>query len=76
MALPLLIGAELIAHKRIVMVVRHFLERHIVAPEDHQRFAEYVSSTMRLRNSVLFEAVLLVLCFYPRSMDMEGTTCP
>jgi hypothetical protein len=62
-ALPLLIAAELIAHKRIVMVVRHFLDRHIVAPEDHQRFAEIISSTMRLRNSVLFEAVLLVLCF-------------
>jgi hypothetical protein len=62
-ALPLLILAELIAHKRIVVVVRQFLERHIIAPEDRARFAEIISSTMRLRNSVLFEAVLLVFCF-------------
>ncbi len=62
-ALPLLIVAELIAHKRIVVVVRQFLERHIIAPEDRASFAEIISSTMRLRNSVLFEAVLLVFCF-------------
>lgn len=62
-ALPLLIVAESIVHKRIVIVVRQFLERHIIAPEDHRRFAEIISSTMRLRNSILFEAVLLVLCF-------------
>ena len=62
-ALPLLILAELIAHKRIVVVVRQFLERHIIAPEDRARFAKIISSTMRLRNSVLFEAVLLVFCF-------------
>ena len=62
-ALPLLIVAELIAHKRIVVVVRQFLERHIIAPEERARFAEIISSTMRLRNSVLFEAVLLVFCF-------------
>ena len=62
-ALPLLVVAELIAHKRIVIVVRQFLERHIIAPEDRARFAEIISSTMRLRNSVLFEAVLLVFCF-------------
>ena len=62
-ALPLLIVAELIAHKRIVIVIRQFLERHLIAPKDRIRFAEIINSTMRLRNSVLFEAVLLVLCF-------------
>ena len=61
-ALPLLVVAELIAHKRIVIVVRQFLERHIIAPEDRARFAEIISSTMRLRHAVLFEAVLLVFC--------------
>ncbi len=62
-ALPLLITAELIVHRRIVVVVRQFLDRHIVAVEDRARFGEIISSTMRLRNSVLFEVVLLVLCF-------------
>jgi hypothetical protein len=62
-ALPLLITAELIVHRRIVVVVRQFLDRHIIAVEDRARFAEIIASTMRLRNSVLFEVVLLVLCF-------------
>ena len=62
-ALPLLIAAELIAHKRIVIVVKQFLERHIIAREDRVRFAEIISSTVRLRNSTACEAVLLVLCF-------------
>jgi len=62
-ALPLLIMAELIVHQRIAVVVRQFLERHIIAPEDRPRFAEIIASTKRLRNSVLLEMVLLVLCF-------------
>jgi hypothetical protein len=62
-ALPLLIVSELIVHQRIVIVVRQFLERHIIAAEDRTQFAEIIASTMRLRNSMLFEVVLLVLCF-------------
>jgi hypothetical protein len=62
-ALPLLIVAELIVHRRIVVIVRQFLERHIIGAPDRPRFAEIIASTMRLRNSVLFEVVLLVLCF-------------
>jgi hypothetical protein len=62
-ALPLLIVAEFILHQRIILVVRHFLARKIIAAENRQRFAQIISSTMRLRNSVLVELVLLVLCF-------------
>ena len=62
-ALPLLIVAELVVHRRIIIVVRQFLERDIVAEEDRPRFAKIIASTNRLRNSVLFEVVLLLLCF-------------
>ena len=62
-ALPLLIVAEYIVHQRIIRVVRHFLARNIIAAENRQRFAQIISSTMRLRNSALMELVLLVLCF-------------
>jgi hypothetical protein len=62
-ALPMLIVAEFVVHQRIILVVRHFLARNIIAAENRQRFAQIISSTMRLRNSVLLELVLLVLCF-------------
>jgi hypothetical protein len=62
-AVPLLIIAELIVHQRLVIVVRQFIERDIIAAEHRARFEKVLASTMRLRNSVLFEAVLLVFCF-------------
>jgi hypothetical protein len=62
-ALPLLIIAEVIVHRRIVAIVRQFFERNIIAPEDRNRFERIVTSTTRLRNSALFEAGLLVFCF-------------
>jgi len=60
---PLLILAELIVHQRLVNVVKQFTQRNIVAAEEYEHFSEIINSTMRLRNSVLFEAVLLVFCF-------------
>jgi len=62
-ALPMLIVAEFIVHQRLILVVRHFLTRNIIVAENRQRFAQIISSTMRLRNSVLLELLLLVLCF-------------
>jgi hypothetical protein len=62
-ALPSLVIAELIVHKRIVIVVRQFLERNIIGPEDRARFDEIVMSTMRLRNSAWLEILLLAFCF-------------
>jgi hypothetical protein len=62
-AVPLLIIAELIVHRRLVVVVRQFTERGIIAGDNRARFAQIIDSTMRLRNSVLIEVVLLVFCF-------------
>ena len=61
--LPMLIAAEFVVHERIVLVVRHFLERNLIAADNRQRFAQILSSTMRLRDSAILELVLLVLCF-------------
>jgi hypothetical protein len=63
LALPLLIGAELIVHRRVRAAVDQFRERNLIAPADQQRFDDIVSSTMRLRNSVTIEILLLVLSF-------------
>jgi len=62
-AVPLLIVAELLVHRRMVVVVRQFIERDIIAADNRTRFDQIIASTMRLRNSVLFEVVLLVFCF-------------
>jgi hypothetical protein len=62
-ALPLLIIAEVMVHRRIVAIVRQFFDRNIIAPEDRNRFERIVASTTRLRNSALLEAGLLVFCF-------------
>ncbi len=60
-ALPLLIIAELTVHQRSRIVVRRFLDRRLVRPEDLDRFIAAVNWGLRLRNSVVFEVGLLVV---------------
>jgi len=62
-ALPVLIAAELIVHSRIRPVVRRFVERRIVLPEDLPRFHNAIESAIRLRNSIPVEVGLLVLVY-------------
>jgi hypothetical protein len=63
LALPLLIGAEVVVHQRMRLVVEQFVERGIIAPEDRTRFQGLINSGMRLRNSVVFELILLAFVF-------------
>jgi hypothetical protein len=60
LALPLLIGAELMVHQRIQVTVRQFIDRGIIAPADHARFDRIIASVMRLRNSATIEIALAV----------------
>ena len=62
-ALPVLIVAELIVHSRIRPVVRRFIERRIVLPQDLPRFHRAVASAVRLRNSVPTEVGLLIIVY-------------
>jgi hypothetical protein len=62
-ALPLLIGAELLVHRRLRPIIVQFLHRGIIAGEDRARFEGLIASAMRRRNSVTFELALLVLVF-------------
>jgi len=59
-ALPVLIGAELIVHSRIRLVVRRFVERGIVREEDLPRFEAAIEAAARLRNSIPVAVALLV----------------
>lgn len=60
-ALPLLIGAELLIHKQLRLLVGQFLDRNIITEKVLPRFKELITSTMRLRNSILIEVGLLLL---------------
>jgi hypothetical protein len=62
-ALPVLIGTELLVHSRIRPVVHRFVERRIVLPQDLPRFHKAIESAIRLRNSVPAEIGLLALVY-------------
>jgi hypothetical protein len=62
-ALPALIGAELLVHTRIRPIVKAFLARRIVRQQDLPKFDAAIDSAMNLRNSVTLELGLLALVF-------------
>lgn len=62
-ALPILIAAEMVVHLRVRPVVRRFVERRIVLPEDLPRFNKAIESAIRLRNSIAVEVALLILVY-------------
>jgi hypothetical protein len=62
-ALPVLIAAELIVHLRLRPVVRRFVERRLVLPDDLDRFYKAIEGAVRLRNSGVLEVLLLALVY-------------
>jgi len=62
-AMPLLIGAELIVHQRIRPVVGQFLDRGLVPEAARARFEAALASAMRLRNSVTAELLLIAFVY-------------
>ena len=63
LALPLLILAELVVHRRMRRVVGQFLARNLIADPDRPRFEAAIGSAMRLRNSLAAELLLVVLVY-------------
>ena len=62
-ALPILIAAELIVHRRLSPAVRQFVERRIVIPEELPKFQQAIDATLRMRNSVVIEVALIGLVY-------------
>src|SRR6185437_8523086 len=58
-ALPLLIVAELTVHQRSRTVVRRFLDRRLIRPQDLDRFIAGVNWALRMRNSIAIELGLI-----------------
>ena len=61
--LPLLIGAEVLVHRRLGHLVPEFVGRDLVAAEDRSRFDDLVARAMHLRNSLGAELAILLLAF-------------
>jgi hypothetical protein len=62
-SLPALILAEMLVHERIRPVVKRFVERRVVTPEELPKFYAAINSAMRLRNSAIVEIALLVFVY-------------
>ena len=62
-ALPILIGAELLVHSRLRPLVRRFIEWRIVLPKDKAMFQKAVESAIKIRNSVYVELALLAAVY-------------
>jgi hypothetical protein len=60
-ALPILVGGELLVHFRMRIVVRRFVERRIVRPQELPRFDNAIESAVRMRNSIPLELGLLLV---------------
>ncbi len=63
LALPLLIAAEVVVHRRIRPMVRQFLNRGLIPDAGRARFDAAVASAVGLRNSVVAEVVLIALVY-------------
>ena len=62
-ALPLLIVAELVVHRRMRLVVRQFHDRNLIPESGLPRFERALTSAFRLRNSVLAEVLLIGIVY-------------
>src|SRR5262245_39505650 len=62
-ALPLLIVAEIVVHRRTRPIVTQFLTLGLVRDGARKRFDAAVESAMRLRNSVLAEVTLIAIVY-------------
>jgi hypothetical protein len=62
-AVPLLILAELVVHQRLHPIANAFLERNLIPETAMRHFDEAIRSAFRLRNSVLAEALLIVVVY-------------
>lgn len=62
-SLPVLLLSEVIVRERIGPVLRNFVERQVVSPEELPKFYAAVNSATRIHNSVAAEIALFVLVF-------------
>src|SRR5687767_12353824 len=62
-AVPMLIVAELVVHRRMRPVVGQFVDRGLIPESARETFHDAVASAMRLRNSVWAELLLIAVVY-------------
>jgi hypothetical protein len=62
-ALPVLIYAELVVHRRIGPALKRLVERRVITSEDTPTFEAAVAAATRARNSVWWELALLLFVY-------------
>ncbi len=62
-ALPLMVGAELVVHRRMRLLVKQFLDRNLIPASAMPRFDAAIHSAFRLRNSAFAEVLLIALVY-------------
>jgi hypothetical protein len=62
-SLPVLILTEVIVRERILPVLRNFVERQVVTPEELPKFYAAINFATRVHNSGIADIALLVLVF-------------
>ena len=72
LALPLLIGAEVVIHRRMRMMILQFVERQIITPTALPKFERIIGSALRLRNSAIVELALLAIVFVGGNLWQKG----
>lgn len=63
LALPLLIGAELLVHQRMRLIISQFIERDIITAAVLPKFKEAIAAAMKLRNSVAIELLMFIFIY-------------
>lgn len=63
LAIPLMVGAELVVHRRMRLLVKQFLDRNLIPEQAMPRFDAAIQSAFRLRNSTLAEVLLIALVY-------------
>jgi hypothetical protein len=62
-ALPLLLVAELVAHRRLPATVHQFVSRGLITDAARPRFDAAIASAVRLRDSAVAEALLIAFVY-------------
>jgi hypothetical protein len=62
-AIPLMVAAELVVHRRMRLLLKQFLERDLIPEHAMPRFDAAIHSAFRLRNSALAEVLLIVVVY-------------
>jgi hypothetical protein len=63
LALPLLILAELVVHRRMRLVVPQFVEHGLVPDVARGRFDTAIAAALRLRNSIVAEVLMIAIVY-------------